>query len=249
MLRGLLATCFVFVTSLAAPVGNALTITINPPPNTGSFITSRAGSATGGDEQTLLPTTIPSADGHTATNGGTSTHTSYDFSTIELKNVMEHETAGGLSDSTSTGNIYFSVDSDVDYELTGVNSISGNTCDVALTTRLHDRTDVQELYFAQYGIFNSCATMDASLSLGEGNGETGSLTGTLLAGHVYWLYYVVYSRGGPVTPQTLGSGLVRLSFLLEPEPPVPAPSLSPPGIVLLWSLLGLAGWRWLRSQP
>jgi hypothetical protein len=212
-------------------------------------ITSLAQSATGGDQQMLLPTMVPSADGHTVTDGGTSTHSSYDFSTIELKNVSQHETAGGQSSSTSTGNIWFSVDSDVDYQLTGVYSVSGNTCDVHLDARLFHWTGAEDLYFsgAGYGNFNSCATEDADLSLAEGGGETGSLTGSLLAGHVYWLYYRTTNRGGPLSPQTLGSGLIRLSFLLEPEPPVPAPSLSPLGTALLFSLLGVAGWRWLRS--
>jgi hypothetical protein len=243
MLRWLVLACF--VTGLAAPVANALTITLNPsPPGSGSFIVSRAQSPTDADEQTLLPATIPSADSHTVTSAGTGTTTSYEFSIIELKNAMQHETVGPLSSSTSTGNIWFSVDADVGYQLTGVYTVSGDTCDVQLNVRLLDWNDAEIFYEGNYGNFNSCATSDAKFSLGEGAGEVGSLTGTLLAGHVYWLYYRTLHRGGPVAPQTSASGLIRLFF----HPRVPAPSLTPLGVALLFGVLGLAGWRALRGR-
>ena len=99
------------------------------------------------------------------------------------------------------------------------------------------------------GAVYSCNSSDTNLSLGEGNEEIGSLSGTLIAGHVHFLNTRVLNRGSPNISPTIGNGLIRLSFLQEPDPAVPAPSLSPLGIALLWSLLGLAGWRWLRRQP
>ena len=243
MLRWAILACL--LASSTSAVAQAVTVTLNPtPPGSGSAIVSRAHSSTGGDEQTLLPVTIPSADGHTVTSAGTGTSTSYEFSIIELKNAMQHETVGPQSSSTSTGNLWFSVDEDVGYRLTGVYVVSGDTCDVQLNVRLFDWSGVENFYEGNYGNFNSCATSDASLSLGEGAGEVGSLSGTLLAGHVYWLYYRTLQRGGLVAPQTSASGLIRLFF----QPSVPVPSLGPRGLAVLVGLLGLAGWHALRGR-
>jgi hypothetical protein len=235
---------FVFVASAVAPTAGA-TVILDP---SGSRLQSFADAATGSDLQELFPATLPFIDSHTAVETTATSHTIYDFSSTEFEVIIAHETSVSASTARSDGSVFFTVDSDVDYELSGAYSMSGSTCLVALSGRLLDRTDNMELYLGSF-LNGSCGVQDASLFYGGGpfptGSELGSLTGTLTAGHDYFFNYTARHRGGGDGVST-GTGLIRLRFL--GEPPVSAPSIGALGLGLLGSLLGLAGWRSLRTR-
>lgn len=120
--------------------------------------------------------------------------------------------------------IGFESDVDVAYDFSGfLDVIDGDGRLAILVVKLLDRTD--EVF-----VFNntqmSDATADESFILGQTNGDLlndleGSLTGMLLADHVYRLEFQIEIRARPIQANGTATALggVTLSFL--PEPAVP----------------------------
>jgi hypothetical protein len=92
-----------------------------------------------------------------------------------------------------------------------------------------------------------------TLGLSEGNflnTDDGSLTGTLIAGHEYRLYYNVnvYAWSSADTALASGSGFLSLSFDGESGGTGGSvPSLGPLSVTVLCGLLGFVGTRRLRD--
>jgi hypothetical protein len=108
---------------LGAPPAAALTVTL-----TSGFGSSflEIGSATDSAVHhlsTLFPTVVPFVDSDSVTEGASSNASTYDLSDNALTITFDHTRAPSAgAHAVSEGDIYFSVDEDVGYELSGTYS-------------------------------------------------------------------------------------------------------------------------------
>jgi hypothetical protein len=187
------------------------------------------------------PTHLPDAGTVTASDGANTTNTSYDLANSGLSIGIDQMINDAPAPMTSEVRIFFTPDSDVDYAISGIYSaVDPVGRYIALDALLTDHLTSTALYYFSNV---SLGTTNESFTLGVPSGnflavETGALTGTLLAGHVYSLY--VYAElnpfGNSSTSAARGTGYVSLSFVPEPST----------GLLVIAGLLGLAGWRRVR---
>jgi hypothetical protein len=204
------------------------------------------------DGASASPQLLPSSGAVTATDGLAQTTTEYDLSNIAFGFEFEQAITGlSGSSGSSSAELYFMVDEDVEYEFSGSYTVaSSDGRFVYLHAILFDweLVDTDGYLFESWQ--RSLATPNESFTLGmsggdESNRSIGSLTGTLNPGRHYGLLVTAYvsSRAlDPTTPAT-ASGGVLFSIGQVPE----VPSLAPAGMVLLCSVLGLAGVRSLTA--
>ncbi len=209
---------------LALPA-SAVTVTLNPGSQTSVLrVSSRAlGPISVADE--LFPKTIPFLDSHAATHlPATSLEatsaSAYDLSNSGLFITFEH-IRGPVTGSfaNSSGVIYFTVDEDVTYMLSG--NYSAEDADggpISLDVEL-DRRVGSGLF---ENIQRSLATPNESFLLGELGGDDrnllrGSLTGTLSGGTEYRLSYQAIIQGGSPTPTQTATATGSITLAFAPE--------------------------------
>lgn len=209
---------------LAGPA-NALTVRLAP--SRPSLFTDRAQE--GPDPPTAIsevaPTGLPeAATTPGAVEEGSSAFTHYDLSQDALEIGFTHGVGGpvGYAFSQSISVVYFYVDEDVGYRITGsFETVDSDGRGVFLLARLSDVTGTPVVVFESEQ--RSDATPDESFVLGGSGGDlsntsTGSATGTLLAFHVYALYANVGLENYPILPRTSGATATGGVTLLIPEP-------------------------------
>lgn len=120
----------------------------------------------------------------------------------------------------SEGDIQFAVDEDVPFAAAGTYAASDPSAHrIRLEVSLFDLTLGEFVFISSQ---ESVSTPNESFTLGGLGGDasnqaTGSLTGTLLVGHEYGLYYrAAFETVGSAAASAPAAGAVTLSFIPEP---------------------------------
>lgn len=231
---------FVALLALLSPLSAAaLTVTFSPSGfrlladglvDTTSTVGVVAGDGGGFPYSTsnIYPTALPCAQAHTASSSVSTSTTIYSLDSAAFELGFEH--AAGARYGRGTGalswaNLYFSVDEDVQYVLSGVYAATGPAgFEVVQYAVLFDETAGQ---FAFFGSQSSDMTPNESFTLGllEGDslnqGIEGSLSGALTAGHVYKLEYgnsIRVLADDLVDASSTASAVGNLTLTFVPEP-------------------------------
>jgi hypothetical protein len=203
-----------------------------------SYLVTRADDSAS-DVDFAYPAAVPYSYTSTSVDGGASSESEYNFSNLGFDITLDHSRVSGDGGiSRSYGSIYFSVDNDVDFTALGSYSVvdpDGRRAHVY--AYLYDQTSDSYLF---QSLQQSDATPNESFTLGGTGGDfnnlqLGSLTGTLIAGHDYNLYYNAYIQALPSTTSgATASGSFSLVF------PAPEPGT---GLLLGMGLLALTAGR------
>jgi hypothetical protein len=183
--------------------------------NASITITSNAMTAyaydgtSGGNGANFNGTSIPSSTSLNASDGPSSSQNYIDWTTNGSQTIlswdMEHKRIGQLNSTAETyeGGLYFSSDADTTYDLSGyyvvTDAATSSSGWVGQIVQLYDFT--ANIYlFANHQ--DSRSTHDESFTLGGLSGDysnslAGSLTGNLLAGHNYQLYFDIRTLAIP----------------------------------------------------
>lgn len=206
---------------LASSAALAQTVTLNP----GTYRSSVRSYAWGGSttpKSILYPMVIPYSKDQLVQAGDSSSHAHYELSNSGFQITMDHARATmQYANAASEGGLFFTVDQNVEYVMEGVYTASdpdGRT--VLQTAWLYDLTDNDFVFDARQ---ESWATANESFTLGLQEGDyantmSGSLIGTLLAGHSYELTYrtLLYAYTGASTSPATATGYFRMAFVPEP---------------------------------
>jgi hypothetical protein len=216
---------------LLAPPAAALGITLGHG-QSGNVLHVTAGNGPDGDvlRDTLNPVSVPFVDSHSVSHGGSTSSSTYDFSDDGFNITFAHTRAPdpstelGLNGAGSNAIIRFIVDRDVNYAISGsYTSVDAEGRGTRLNVGLSDTTSEARLFLSVSGQ-NSRSTPNESFEVGGSGGDfdnedTGSLTGTLLAGRHYEFSVAASISAFPPPTEQAGtaSGQVTLSFIPEPS--------------------------------
>lgn len=209
---------------LQATVASAYAVTLN-----GYDVSYLTTLASGGefprvrDEEEVYPATLPYSYDSTAVAGGSSVIAKHELSNTSFTISFDHaRSSEPLSTASSRGQVFFSVNQNVDYALAG--SYAAADPDgtwFELSVILYDITlDKPMLYSQQHS--NSTPNESFTLGLMEGdqlNELSGSMAGTLIAGHDYSFFYmadIVVFQTEPSAEAT-ASGFASLTLVPEPS--------------------------------
>ena len=242
MLRCVLVACFLLL--LSGPAG-AFSTTLNP----GSSDSTTLALADDGNQDISIsqPDSLPFEGRDTASDPPLSARPGaladgvYKFSNNRFDIFFNDMLQSGDDESTSLlqGEILFSVDEEVAYDLSGFLQVfdDRDPGDVVLFVSLTDTTD-DDVLFSQ--VLFSRDTSDQNFQLGVANGDTrnellGSLTGSIAAGNVYELEYAAQIANGGDFAGGSSSGFGTVELRLIPEPTT--------ALLLVAGLAGLAAQR------
>jgi len=172
----------------------------------------------GGASDTLEPTAIPFIDSHAASSGFVRAETSYDISSSAIEITFVEQRRDARSAVHSSGFVYFTFDTDVQYDLAGSYALQGWR-NIGLELELFDLTSGVSLFRNDQ---ESGQTLNEAFVLGEQGGDSlnllsGSLQGGLSAGNVYRLRYaaaITSTEAGDSV--ATASGYLSLTFVPEP---------------------------------
>jgi len=172
----------------------------------------------GGNVQAFDPVSLPFTDQHRADSGGVVSDTAYSLGDAGFTiDIVEHYRMQ-RSSAISSGAIYFTVDQDAEYALSGVYAMVGSR-DIYLSASLTNISGGSLLFD---NLQESRATQDEAFQLGEQSGDSqnglsGSLTGQLVAGSLYRLNYraFIYSTEASDGDATATGSI---AFAVVPEP-------------------------------
>jgi hypothetical protein len=225
MRRLSLAALLTLAVLLPVHVATAYTITLSGTDT--SILETRAYQGTGGATtfEALNPASLPYSYTSSSIDRGASSESEYDLSNDAFDITLDHyrlSTYGSYG--WSTGDIYFSVDQDVNYTASGsYTAVDADGRLIDLRAWLYDITGISMLFDSTQ---QSRSTPDESFTLGLTeadyaplNSFSGSLTGTLVAGHDYRFHYFAMLLANPSSSTTAAtaSGSVSLTFIPEPS--------------------------------
>jgi PEP-CTERM motif len=191
---------------------------------------------------------LPFVYTHSVTQGGSAATANYDLSSRGFSITFEHARTGGAPQADplltptagSTGSVRFTVDQDVDYQITGMYSaqdLAGRR--ILFSVGLTEGLRTQVFYSQQV----SDQTPNESFVLGGPGGDIGSdenfvegsAVGTLIAGRIYRFDYDASLHVSPdaTTEPATATGFVNLVFV--PEPSTAA--------LMALGMIALARWR------
>ena len=224
----------VFVGSFASPAAavgvtikvfqpGSLDATLHPPISSGVYDRLALDGVGDWDSSIATPTSLPATGSVPATYGETSSITGYDLSDSSFNFSFDHvRGAASETQAASQVDIYFSVDAEVGYAFSGsYGAVDPAGRDTALFVDLWDEA-LGATLFSNFQ--SSDHTPNASFLVGLQEGDShreleGSITGTLLPGHLYSLTLGTsiadYFNDGPAAT---ASGTVSLQFVPIPEP-------------------------------
>ena len=244
------------VACLAVPLiagsAEAFTTTLGDLFESTTHVAALSWDQTGGTHSEVFeyPWMLPSSGAPTAIDGEAQGTSVYDLSNAVFEVAPEHSITGLFGSAGQTVAVFnFTVDEGVNYTAAGSFSVvSPDGRFIYLYGSLFD-WDLNSFAFESWQ--RSVSTPNESLTLGQSGGDesntsSGSLTGTLVAGHHYEFYISAYvsSRISPSTTPATASGVLSLHLSQAPE----VPSSTPVGIALLYSLLGLVGIRSIAGR-
>ena len=185
---------------------------------------SNGGTGLAEFESTAFP--FPFSDSHTSSDGSASATSSYELSDAGFEITFEHARAGSndaSGEAQSYGEIFFRLDTDAVYELTGAYSANDSEGrHVILDVFLDDQTTGTNLFGSTQDSYGD--TPNESFVLGGVGGDfsnhlAGSPSGPLTAGHEYRLFYgaLIGDRPLPAVQPASASGFVRLAIVPEPS--------------------------------
>lgn len=213
------------VSWLSGSAASALTVSVvSGGINGSSGLTTFATDNSGGSViEVLVPASIPFSATSSSVDGGASATSIYDLSNSGFDITFDHSRPGTLNSfGKSEGNIFFSVDVDTDYLATGsYTAVDSEGRRLFLFASLTNTTLESEAF---YSLQDSRTTQNESFELGLTGGDnghdvsTGSLSGTLVAGHVYWLKYSAFLQASPSASISGASASGFLSLTFVPEP-------------------------------
>ena len=172
----------------------------------------------GGNTQEFQPTSLPFTDSHQAEiAGGVIAQTSYSLSSDGFSIDFNHYRFA-RSSAQSIGSIYFELDQDATYSLSGQYALTGFRT-IHFDADLSDLTAGQDLFMNAQ---ESGLTTNQSFLLGGNAGDlvsqvSGSLDGSLVAGHLYRLTYDAWI-GSTEAADASASASGFLQMALVPEP-------------------------------
>ncbi len=239
---------------LAASAASAFNVTLggSGPSNLRTYAAEHSTSPV---SEISFPEEVPYQYISSSVDGVNSAVADYDLSTAELR--VEFDLARGTTEdfsswSSARGSIFFSVDEDVNFSASGSHvAIDPLGTEILLRVYLFDQT-LREFVFDSHQ--NSQTTPHESFALGLSEGDAyteqvGPLTGTLIAGNDYRLYYLAGVEA-PAFSATSATSSGHISLEMTPIPELvadPVPSLGSLGLVVVGSLLGVFGLRELRT--
>jgi len=212
------------VVLVAAPAAFAVTITLNGAGTSYIRTVADAGTLTA-SVLTVNPASLPTAGAPPpAVDGANVASTTYNLSNASFNLTFSHDRgAAYASFAQSYGHIFFSPATDVNYVLSG--AYSSNATDTGtstlMTAQIYDYTFSESVFTNdQYSV----TTSGESFVLGQTDGDhtnilAGSLTGSLIAGHQYDLYFMdyIHSSPNPATTAAQATGYLNLTFVPEPS--------------------------------
>jgi hypothetical protein len=211
------------VVLVAAPAAFAVTITLNGAGTSYIRTVADAGTLTA-SVLTVNPASLPTAGAPPpAVDGANVASTTYNLSNASFNLTFSHDRgAAYASFAQSYGHIFFSPATDVNYVLSG--AYSSNATDTGtstfMTAEIYDYSTSDSVFInGQYSV----TTSGESFVLGQTGGDSsnqlaGSLTGSLIAGHQYDLYFMDYINSTPnaATTAAQATGYLNLTFVPEP---------------------------------
>jgi len=216
---------FLACLSLAVSIADAQAeITINS-----NWVTVTASYNPYFDEKNFQGTTIPASATVSAVAGSNSNDDTINWSfsggqTI-LSYDMNHRRTGNQYSFVRTENtrLEFTADSDEPYQITGYYNIAhvGRNGIASLQVRLIDQTDGVDRFWNWQ---TSVSTKNEQFVVGGKGGDStnvlqGSLTGNLIAGHVYNFYFKCVTSAYPATDSGASAlGNITLTIGTVPEP-------------------------------
>jgi PEP-CTERM motif len=221
MRRPVIAAFTILIASSIAPAALA-TITLGGGTST---VYSAADDGNGPEVYTEdLPTSSPDAGSVTSVDGTNSATINYDLSDLGFGVDFDlTRDAPYLSQARSSLLIYFSPSVNMGYSISGTFASDGSDSDVQLFVELLDLSLSQEDYVVFLSYQESQATAAESFVVGESGGDTyndliGSLTGTLIADHLYRFQGIAGVGAYPSAASGSANGTGFVTFALVPEP-------------------------------
>ena len=206
---------------LPAASASAVSVTLNVRGLT-SFVRTVARDDPGSVFETFNPVSTPFFDTSTVVDGAASSSSGYALTDGGFDiTSFDHVRPPALNDwAQSLGDIFFSVDQDVDYEASGSYTvIDSDGRLISYQSQLIDLTSGMVLYESRQ---ESRSTPNESFTLGGsggdfGNTSSGSLTGMLIGGHDYYFFYDALIQALPTASTTVAtaSGFLSLNFVPE----------------------------------
>jgi hypothetical protein len=222
MLRLSLAALLVLALLLPGLPATAWTITLNGG-GTSSLKTRTADGPPTVVAEFVNPTVLPFDYISTSVDGDASSESVYSLSNDAFGITFDHARVSTYQSlGHSNGVIFFSVDENIDYIASGsYSAVDSDGRETYLWAELHDST-IGSVVFEN--LQWSQATPNESFTLGGAEGDfdnisTGSLTGTLIAGHDYTFEYNVFIQADPTASASgaIATGGVALTFIPEPS--------------------------------
>lgn len=177
------------------------------------------------DQFESIPFPFPFSNSHSVSDAAASAGSTYQLSDAGFQITFEHTRAGNNDASgkaESYGYIYFGVDTDAFYELSGAyTAIDPEARHVILDVYFYDLTQGVLLFASAQDSYG--ATPNESFTLGETGGDftnflEGSLSGPLVAGREYRLYYGALIGDQPLPAVQTASASGFVNFAIVPEP-------------------------------
>jgi hypothetical protein len=183
-----------------------------------------------------FPTSLPfTAPNQSTTHGGSTSEADYSL-TQNLFSIVNEGTRAGALDSraNSQGDIFFSVDIDTLYDLSGSFSVNDPSTTGRFVQLVATLTDIDTSAVLFHSLQESSGAADVTFVLGGMGGNVsnqlaGSAAGLLSAGHRYRLYYgnSIYADNAGMPASATGD--LQMRFAAVPEI----------STVVTWGVLGL----------
>lgn len=212
----------VLLLGICFPINSVLAISVTLD-GTKTWLRTQVGLGSGPESvfENVFPATLPYSYSSTVDNGTSSAASDYDLSNADFSITLDHSRAAMNARALSRGQIFFSVDQDVDYTASGsYSAVDPEGRRIYYEAFLFDHTLLSSAFFSRQV---SRSTLNESFNLGGSAGDfenqsSGTLTGTILSGHEYSFQYQVWVDAYPTASPSGATASGNLSLTFVPEP-------------------------------